>query len=245
MVETYFVCHKRKTIFARIPKSGVESIRYIIQMEQGIYTTPAGLWGNVLVVNKKQKNILMKRGYKYIVIMRNPYERLVSGFTDKVLRITNKYNLQETKKMLQHYNYKLEDKDKLSFEEYVDYIISKIPKNLDFHFRPATDLFEKNHDRIFDLKDGKHINLYLKSIGFENKFLNYNTEIFKRGCSTKIESDEYVGDKKYSYFEEYIKEHKTFSYSHFYNNNIKTKVLLYFTDDIKYFKFRIKNKPLI
>ena len=245
MVESYFVCHKRKTIFSRVPKSGVESIRYLIQMEKGIYTNPAGLWANVPVVNRKQKNILMSRGYTYIVIMRNPYERFVSGFTDKVLRITDKYNLPETRKMLQYHGYKLGDKNKLSFEEYVDYIVSKNPKDLDFHFRPATGLFEINHDRIFDLKDGKHINLYLKILGFENEFLNYNTEVFKRGCSIKIETDEYIGDKKYSYFKQYIEEHKTFSYSHFYNDDTKTKVLLYFIDDIKYFKYRVKNKPLI
>lgn len=245
VAETYFICHKRKTIFARLPKSGVESVRYLILMEEGLYTNPASLWRNVQIINRKQKNILMKRGYTYIVIMRNPYERLVSGFTDKVLRASPTYKLVEVKKMIQCYGYSIKDKDKISFEEYVDYIISRRQIDLDFHFKPVTLLFEKNHNRIFDLKDSEHINLYLKILGFENKFINFNTEVFKRGCSDKIESEEYVGDKRYSYFEPYILKKQTFSYTHFYNYNTKMKVFSYFTEDIKYFKLRVKNKLLL
>lgn len=245
MGETYFVCHKRKTIFSCIPKSGVESIRYLILMEDGLYINPSSLWSNILLVNRKEKNILMNRGYTYIVIMRNPYERFVSGFTDKILRSSAGYILPETRKMIRKYGYSANDKDKITFEEYVDYIVSKRPTKLDFHFRPATCLFEKNHNKIFDLKDGALINIYLKNLGFENEFINYNTEIFKKGCSNKIETEEYVGDKRYSYFEQYILKKQTFSYKHFYNFDTKMKVMLYFSDDITYFKLQVKNKPLI
>lgn len=245
MVETYFVCHKRKTIFARIPKAGVESIRHLILMELGLYTNPSSLWSNVPVINKQQKNILTKRGYKYIVIMRNPFERLVSGFTDKILRASPTYKLKEVKKMIEHFGYKITDKDKINFEEFVDYITSKRERDLDFHFKPATLMFEKNHDYIFDLKDGDLINIYLKKLGFKNKLLNYNTQVWQRGCSNKIESDICVSDKRFSFFEPYILNHQTFSYKHFYTKDIISKVSYYFTEDIRYFKFRVKNKKLI
>ena len=245
MVETYFVCHKRKTIFARIPKAGVESIRHLILMEIGLYTDPTSLWSNVPVINRSQKNILIKKGYTYFVIMRNPYERLVSGFTDKVLRACPTYKLPEVKKMIEHYGYKINDKDKINFEEYVDYLISKRERHLDFHFKPATLLFENNHHRIFDLKDGDLINIYLKKLGFENKLLNYNTQVWQRGCSNKIETDEYVGDKRFSFFEPYANKHQTFSYKQFYNKETISKVCKYFVNDIRYFKYRVKNKRLI
>ena len=245
MTEIYFVCIKRKTIFARIPKAGVESIRHLILMEKGLYTNPTSLWSNIYTVTRQQKNNLIKKGYKYIVIMRNPFERLVSGFTDKVLRASPTYKLKDVKNMIDYYGYNIRDKDKINFEEYVNYITTRREKDLNIHFKPATLMFEKNHHKIFDLKDGDLINIYLKNLGFENKLLNFNTEVWKRGCSDKIKTDEYVGDKRFSFFEPYALNHQTFSYEQFYTKELIEKINSYFADDIRYFKIRVKNNKLI
>jgi len=159
-------CPKKKTLFSVSPKCGEESIRYLILKEENIYN-PEKIWRELnLFSNLNIKNV----NYIYnIIIVRNPYDRLVSGYIDKFLT-GNYYHLQFCQNAKKYYNIN-DDNIRISFQQLVDYLITQPKKNLDAHFQPQ-HLQHNNIDNNIDnsiilkMENTNKINNILKYLGF-------------------------------------------------------------------------------
>ena len=162
----YFICPSKKVCFSVAEKCGVESILFLIGREEN-ETTPEKIW------SYKYKYLTMNipYNYKHIAIIRNPYNRLVSGFLDKAIT-GNFYNLDIFKKAMNYYGRSMNDNNRLNFEEFVNYIIQIPPMYLDNHFKHQTIILNLNGAKIFDVKN-PNINEYLQELGFKNTFDNY------------------------------------------------------------------------
>jgi hypothetical protein len=229
----YFICLERKIIFSRIPKCAAESIRYLILNEQNKYKVPSDIWRkmkpNIIGDNRIHRNYLK---FDFIYIVRNPYYRLVSGYINKVMdRKSNDNFLPIIKNILKN-NYDL----RVSFEEFIKFIIKQNPKSLDLHFMPQ-HLFLKfqkgiNHN-IFKLeKDVDKLNIFLEKKGFNNKFINFNKEV-QNNYLTKTIINEKIHKKKYPFFKKYIDRKQIPNYESFYTDELKELVYNYYKNDFK------------
>ena len=168
---SYLVSPTRKVVFSAIPKAGVESIRFLILREEG-EREPHRIWDP----RADKYNPVIRRefpkDYAYIVIVRSPYRRLVSGYVDKFLT-GNFHLLAFCKTVMRWYRRSMDDRRRVSFEEFVDFLVSQPPYRVDPHFRPQTALFRMtDRARIFKLEENG-IQDALDRLGFEQPFVNY------------------------------------------------------------------------
>ena len=119
----YFLyCKKRNTLFCHIEKNGCESIRYLILKEEN-EENPQNIWDekiNKYLYNNKDIYQLKIKNPNVILISRDPYSRIISGFNDKVL--TNNFNYFNYTKNIMEFNNNNLDK-RINFEEFINYII--------------------------------------------------------------------------------------------------------------------------
>jgi hypothetical protein len=174
---------------------------------------------------KKEDNGLPNdiQNYILILIIRNPYERLVSGFLDK-------YRPKGVFRKL------WKDKE-LSFNNFVNEIIKKNWSVIDnHHFTPQTTekfneklILKSKELKIYDIKniDYTYIeNLYNKKI--TDKLLNFRGG-HERKATIPLEKDVYNLDMKLYY--EY-----NVNIKYFYSEDIKKKVYEFYKNDFIFFK---------
>ncbi|HUJ79575.1 MAG TPA: sulfotransferase family 2 domain-containing protein [Nitrospiria bacterium] len=170
---SYFICPSRKVIFSAIPKSGVESLRYLILREER-EPNPHRIWEP-----RFDKYIITIRrsfpaDHAYLVIVRNPYHRLVSGYLDKFL--TGNFHLLPFCETAMHfYRRSMHDGRRVNFEEFVTFLVAQPPHLVDPHFQPQTSLFRMcSRARIYKLEE-RGIHDALRELGFTHEFLNYRS----------------------------------------------------------------------
>lgn len=239
----YFICPKRKVCFSVAEKCGTESIRYLILKEQG-EKNPSNIWHPDYI--HKYISIYIPQGYKHIAIVRNPYERLVSGFLDKCMT-GNYYRLDMIKKAMRfHRKDRSNNKERLTFEEFVNYIVRVPGRRLDVHFRHQTVILNLYNAKIFDIKSPK-INEYLKELNFNNTFDNYRAKHMYTWEKVNIPNA-----FKHYYHDFDIAENrpedingdglgyqgaKVPLYFNFYNTDLQNKIYQYFINDFKILKY--------
>lgn len=156
----FLVDEKKKIIFGWSPKCGCTHIKKIfLYLYKNEINLEANCHPKCAIYNKKLPNNI--HNYTTIIICRNPYKRLISGFLDK-------YN--STNGKLRH----LWKHDELTFREFVKELIMKNWNVIDkHHFEPQTSddfkeyVLNSKELRIFDIEDinyGYIENLYDKKI---------------------------------------------------------------------------------
>jgi len=215
----FLIDNSRKIVFGWSPKSGCTHVKKIYH-----YLTKSV---NISQVhhNTDYKNELPIDIYNYvsILIIRNPYERLVSGFLDRYRPTNNTRKMRWKPKTI-------------TFEMFVNELIKENWIAIDKHHFSSqlSDKFSKH------VLNSKELHVYdLKHIDYDFIGKLYNKQIPK-------EIIEYKGNhvrKQITIFEEpvynvdmpiYFKYKVPVQY--FYNEDIKTKVFNYFKEDFDFFK---------
>lgn len=225
----------RKTYFSYIPKSGVESLILLVMREDG--NMSKDIWR----YNPQYHCVdHVPVDYEYICICRNPYNRLVSGFIDKFL--TGNFNLLPfCNEVMSFYNRTLDDERRVSFSEFIEYLILQDPEKIDPHFSlqiSSVDVLRK--PEIYKLEEIESINLKLKYLGFKNSFENY------RKIYLYEWQKENISDAHNLYFKDYdifltknvdgnhgIMPH----YDNFYNDELKEKIYEFYKKDFEFFGY--------
>jgi len=162
--------------------------------------------------------------YTTILIIRNPYERLISGFL-------NKYRINgEFRHMWKH-------KD-ITFSNFVNELIHKNWNIVDcHHFTPqTTELFDANkiaRSKTLKIYDIKNIDYnYIQSL--YNKVIPDTLIQFRGGHERKINTNTFEGPvynlNMSAYFDYNV------SNQQFYNTELKDKVYNFYINDFNYFK---------
>ncbi len=158
------VCHyPSNAVYSFIPKNACTTLRASLAVANG-FIEPARLNEQINWVHNNSFTFsadlagLVNADYTF-VILRNPYDRIVSLFLDKFV---DKTPVAWT--FYRGCNNRI-DLDSLSFEEFLDHLLVKPRlRAIDIHLRPQTHfLIYKQYDDYFNMSDFGHICTTLKN----------------------------------------------------------------------------------
>jgi hypothetical protein len=214
----FLIDNKHKIVFGWSAKSGCSHIKNLFWYLQTDNEKN-------IIHTKRENNCLPDdiENYSVILIIRNPYERIISGFLDKYKPNGSFRRLWKNRE--------------ITFTNFIDKLIKNNWEIIDkHHFTPQTteefndNLILKSRElKIFDIKniDYSYIeNLY-------NKKIPDSVLLFKgnhvRDKTTPYENYVYDLDMK-TYCEYYI------DIKYFYNEDIKNKIYNFYKNDFIFFK---------
>ena len=245
MTTYYYLCHKRKVIFTEMPKNGCESIRHLILREEGIYENPKDIWNKInhgykgityKISGDDIKNFMEKNSdYKLLTIIRNPFTRLVSGYFDKIIRPENVTYPYCKRVIIAHGRKRQTSTTKVSFEEFVNYIIKEDKQTLDYHYRPQTNLFDITirNNEMLKMEDIPNIKKRLKELGFKEEYTNYN-KVIKKEYQIKIDIKDINIYKQYGeFYKIFDKKYQPKTEYYYKDEELKKKVYEFYKKDFE------------
>lgn len=218
----FLVDDKKKIIFGWSPKCGCTHIKKIfLYLYKNEINLEANCHPKCAIYNKNLPDNI--HHYTTIIICRNPYKRLISGFLDKYNSVNGK---------LRH----LWKHDRLTFREFIEELIIKNWNVIDkHHFEPQTSDDFKEHIlnskklKIFDIENidyGYIENLYNKKI--PNILLNEKGVHIRKKYEMNIKTS--ICDVNIDDYYEHNVEIK-----YFYDDNIKNKIYGFYKEDFLFF----------
>lgn len=189
---TGIVCHRFRFIFFPVPKAASSSVKKLIAQMEGLPSQGHPhhdiefqlVWG---------KDLYKYPDYRTFTVVRNPWDRLVSCFKDKILgcydtRFGMRSGIHEG---LERYNQILGRRifyDDMPFPEFIN-VIRKIPDSLaDEHFRSQYRMFSTPSGRLLTERIIRFENLYTELTAFFEKL---NIKDFNIDHLNKSAGDDY------------------------------------------------------
>jgi len=215
------ISHKNKYICTYIPKSACTTIRCVLANIEGIEFVP-----NWTVKDKKHiktkfnflrgsKQIERYEDYKYFTFVRNPWDRLVSCYFDKIIFVREVKNNKWVKNgMYKEFN-KYKPKvpfNEMEFKDFVEFVISVPDNRCDIHFKPQHMFI--NMERLDFLGKVERLSLDMKLL-----FPDINLSDIPKLWS---------------------KPHK--NYTCYYDDNLKKMVKQKYQKDIELFNYSFPSK---
>lgn len=223
-----------------IEKAGVCTTRTFILKHYNLYSHPRDLWGNKIrkyIVNLHLNKI--NKNTKVLILKRNPYDRLISGYLDKFIRSLKLGFCKNINKKVIH-----EGNNRLSFKEFINelYKIKDRKSSFDTHFKPQTnfynyDILSKHKNiTIIDIYNKEKIDEYLSKFNFKIPFQNVSYSI----SLPKINVDD-IYNKRYKYYlENRICFDKKINYNNFLTNKeINKKINEIFKNDFEKLGYKL------
>jgi len=171
---------------------------------------------------------------KKIMVVRNPFSRVVSMYTNK---ITNNKDRLLLAHLIKH---KLIKNNKITFRQFVD-ILYNLKKNnrlnnIDIHIKEQTCYLKPNTEIVHLENFNKEIIQAYKNIGLDYlvpKIEEFFDKEYFSNKSLKDESRNFVGDKLF--------DKRIFpNYEYFYDEDIKNKVIEIYKNDFDSFGYTKK-----
>ncbi|KAM6133083.1 carbohydrate sulfotransferase 9-like [Phoenicopterus ruber ruber] len=141
-----FVEHKHKFIYCEVPKVGCSNWKRTIFLLQADLNAEASeiehdhihqtslIKKLVTYAPATQKEFL--NNYTKVMFTRHPLERLVSAYRDKLLHSEPFYSITVANEIRAMFRKNKNSSEKVSFQEFVNFITAKPPNTLDIHWRP-------------------------------------------------------------------------------------------------------------
>ncbi|XP_025921649.1 carbohydrate sulfotransferase 8-like [Apteryx rowi] len=141
-----FVEHKHKLIYCEVPKVGCSNWKRTIFLLQADLNMKAA----EIEHDHIHKTSLLKKltsyppakqeeflnNYTKVMLTRHPWERLVSAYRDKLLHSEPYYSTTVANEIRAMFRKNKNSSEKVSFQEFVNFIIAKQPNALDIHWKP-------------------------------------------------------------------------------------------------------------
>jgi len=142
-----FISHKHKFIYYEVPKAACSSIKFFIVQIDEIKRDRPGIHSlNIPTIPSFEARLTLYQSYFHFTFVRNPYDRLVSCYVDKVHRPAllgredHLFSDGEYREFLSRYG-KLDFK-KMSFGDFVRFV-NRIPdRHCNRHFMPQNCLLD-------------------------------------------------------------------------------------------------------
>jgi hypothetical protein len=199
-----FLFEKHKFIIIWSPKCACTTVKNICCQLLNIDSDSYMGVHSINFININIKNILEKYpDYPVIYFTRNPYHRIISGYTKFTDGLIKKLNFHKNKNLKE--NNKLTKNGSLSFDEYLDLILSSEPSNLNDHFQPQT----LDREKIF-----QHKNLTLYDIDKLSDFQSFLKD--KLNIDIQLDIHSKYGGKRAS-----LPENKLDSIHKFFHNDFE------------------------
>lgn len=217
----FIILHKKKLIIFWSPKCGCTTLKTILSFYLNIHDSDKyeHIHKNKELrelINVKNDNLKIYQDYDIVMLIRNPYTRLVSGFLNKY--INSKY---------------INPDNCDSFFDFC-YILSKYPYKINqHHFEKQTT----DEGWQFYLELGKPKVKYVLDTSQVNdlrKILNLDINDIKLNKTDKILDENYKNLWSKSY--DSLRYINNYNYSCFYNDDLKKLVYNIYKDDFIFFK---------
>ena len=217
----FIILHEKKLIIFWSPKCGCSTLKTILSFYLNIYDSNKYEYIHKNkelkeFINIKKYNSEVYKNYDIVMLIRNPYTRLVSGFINKYidLKYVNPDNCD-------------------SFQDFCN-ILSKYPYKINkHHFEKQTT----DEGWQFYLELGKpkikHV-LDTSQVNDLKKIINLDIDDIKLNETNKIVKDDNTNLWSKSYNS--LKEIRNYNYSSFYNDDLKKLVYNIYKDDFIFFK---------
>ncbi|XP_062432254.1 carbohydrate sulfotransferase 9-like [Rhea pennata] len=141
-----FVEHNHKLIYCEVPKVGCSNWKRTIFLLQ----TDLDMQAAEIEHDHIHRTLLIKRltsyppvkqeeflnNYTKVMFTRHPLERLVSAYRDKLLHSEPYYSTTLANEIRAMFRKNKNSSDKVSFQEFVNFIVTKQPNFLDIHWKP-------------------------------------------------------------------------------------------------------------
>ena len=156
LFEHLAVNEKYKVIYCSIPKISCTNMKRVFLVLEGLYSsiTQVEMLSRQLVrlsnpkFTEEQRQYMLKNFYKFVIV-RDPFERLVSAYRDKLQRMNLGSWSPLVKRIIKKYRYNNTETNitglDVSFTEYVRHLIDNPPWMLDKHWMPYEDLCHPCH----------------------------------------------------------------------------------------------------
>ncbi|NWI64611.1 CHST9 sulfotransferase, partial [Todus mexicanus] len=141
-----FVEHKHKFIYCEVPKVGCSNWKRTIFLLQADLKAEAS---EIEHDHIHQTSLIKKlasypptiqkeflNNYTKVMFTRHPLERLVSAYRDKFLHSEPFYSITIANQIKEMFRKNKNSSEKVSFQEFVSFILSKQPHSLDIHWKP-------------------------------------------------------------------------------------------------------------
>jgi len=177
------ISHENKYIFFYVPKAACTTIRDLLARHENIDYEPNKLMGGFVSSDFKYITIAQAKKYDYFKFsfVRNPWDRLVSCYMNKVVGVRTMKNSKWVKNgeylpFLRHFNKNFKE---MSFNEFARFVYNTPDNKADPHFRSQhtfigdCDFIGKveNIDEDLNLIKSKfNISLNHKHLGKTNRF---------------------------------------------------------------------------
>ncbi|NXY31371.1 CHST9 sulfotransferase, partial [Pomatorhinus ruficollis] len=141
-----FVEHKHKFVYCEVPKVGCSNWKRIIFVLQSNMKAKAAEIKHDSIHHSElikrlvsyppalQKEFLSS--YTKVMFTRHPLERLVSAYRDKLLHSEPYYSTAVANEIRTMFRKNKNSSEKVSFQEFVSFIMTKPPQYLDIHWKP-------------------------------------------------------------------------------------------------------------
>ncbi|NXN43484.1 CHST8 sulfotransferase, partial [Rhinoptilus africanus] len=141
-----FVEHKHKFIYCEVPKVGCSNWKRTIFLLQADLNAEAS---EIEHDHIHQTSVIKKlvtyspairqeflNNYTKVMFTRHPLERLVSAYRDKLLHSEPFYSITVANEIRAMFRKNKNSSEKVSFQEFVNFILAKPPNTLDIHWKP-------------------------------------------------------------------------------------------------------------
>lgn len=131
----FLISTKYQFVFATTPKAGCQHINFLFNYIHGQLSQKPFLFGHYLHIPKRYQH------YQVVVFVRNPYERIISGFREKYGK--------------KNYPFKGQNNQLLTFHQFVNELYDNHYRVVDkHHFQPQTDYAHTlpPNIKVFDIK---------------------------------------------------------------------------------------------
>lgn len=201
------ISQKYKIVYFEIPKTGCSTIKktlqYIesdgqaIKKEQIHNKVNSPLKGIFDFDSKISENILSSDDWFKFVFIRNPYERVLSAYLDKI--VTNQW---EKKRRVGGLGFTFEDE--ISFLDFLEAISRQNPLDMDIHWRPQTYMLPLNFNEFdyigrfenFATHWNEVLILLQNRVQGEDKRLFTSQDVVFHKTDAKNKINKYYGEKE-------------------------------------------------
>ena len=233
------VCQRHKLFYAACSKSACSTIKYLLsclttnRQDQQEIRSPhnkknTGLLGITDLTPENAHQVLFTHNYYRFAFVRNPFDRVISCFSNRIDKLGLEAYDDERLAIIQHQERRLHitqwkkagkktSPETITFADFIDYICEQNPKNMDRHWALQSncihpDLIKYDHiGRIENFADDfNHILKVVKTNGgaFENK-LKLNPS-----SSEKKREEFFTTALEKKFFEKFKDDFVAFDYPH-------------------------------
>lgn len=164
VLQDVFYFPATECVFSSVPKNGCTTVKASLLQAEGIPFTTTSI--HKVAEPFRLRSVYVHDSTRSIIVLRDPVERAVSAYVDKIVMLAEHWARDLVNSTLQGTGLVDSPVAKLSFREFVQFLMLVPNDALDRHFRPQVDfwIFEQ-YDQVAVMGTSNSIEEALEAVG--------------------------------------------------------------------------------